>query len=158
MAEAADVSIAAASVALRGRPGVSDKTRARVERVARKLGYIPDAAAASLRSGRTGLAVFVSDATDHPVIPALAAQAVAAHFLLVVAPPDAVRFLLGRDVDAAVVCGSDKAASAWARSGRPLVVIGPGRLPRGALRIDDGDDPSALAAAAIEGMFGLVAR
>lgn len=135
VAAAAAVSISAASVALNGRPGVSERTRAKVLRTARKLGYVPDAAAASLRSGRSGLVGFVCDDVTHPALPALAGEAVSQGRLLVCAPSAAVGFLQARGVDAAVVAGSDKAASAWARCGRPLVVLGPGRLPRGAVRI-----------------------
>lgn len=152
MAAAASVSVSAASVALNGRPGVSDQTRARIHKAARKLGYIPDAAAASLRSGRSCLVGFVSEATAHPWLPALAAQAIERGCLLVFAHPTAVGYLEARGVDAAVVAGSDKAASAWARSGRPLVVLGPGRLPRGAVRVD-GQDPQALAEKTFAALF-----
>jgi DNA-binding LacI/PurR family transcriptional regulator len=144
VAAAASVSVSAASVALNGRPGVSDQTRARIQKVARKLGYIPDAAAASLRSGRSSLVAFVSEATAHPSLPALAAHACEQGCLLVLALPAAVGYLEARGVDAAVIAGSDKAASTWARSGRPLVVLGPGRLPRGAVRVD-GADATTLA-------------
>jgi LacI family transcriptional regulator len=144
VAEAASVSVSAASVALNGRPGVSDQTRARIQKAARKLGYIPDAAAASLRSGRSNLVAFVSEVTHHPSLPALAAHAIEQGCLLVFALPSAVAYLEARGVDAAVVAGSDKAASTWARSGKPLVVLGPGRLPRGAVRVD-GKDTAKLA-------------
>jgi DNA-binding LacI/PurR family transcriptional regulator len=142
VAEAAGVSVAAASVALNGRAGVSDDTRTRIQKAARRLGYIPDMAAASLRNGRSGLVAFIGDAVDHPVVAGISARAVDIGLLLVLALPAAVPFLEARNVDAAFVARSDKAATAWAKLGRPLVVVGPGRLPRGATRLADdaGDD------------------
>ena len=53
VAQAAGVSTATVSRALRDLPGVSESTRARVLEVARGLGYAPSASAASLASGRT---------------------------------------------------------------------------------------------------------
>jgi DNA-binding LacI/PurR family transcriptional regulator len=51
VAAAADVSMAAASLALRGEPGVSPATVAKVRAVAARLGYTPDAAARALARG-----------------------------------------------------------------------------------------------------------
>ncbi len=58
VAQAAGVSTATVSRALRGLPNVSAQTRARVEQVAAELGYIADRSASRLASGRT-LAVAV---------------------------------------------------------------------------------------------------
>ena len=139
VARAAEVSLSAASVALNGRPGVSEPTRAKVQAIARKLGYVADASAASMRSGRTKMIGYVvEDAAPLHLGPMAAAAADAGH-LLVVAPPGRVGFLARRGVDGLVVAGSDKAATAWAKTGRPLVVLGEGRLPRGAVRIPIGD-------------------
>ncbi|RBP64974.1 LacI family transcriptional regulator [Brevibacterium sanguinis] len=55
VAEHADVSRAAASFALSGRPGVSDATRSKVLRIAAELGYTPNQTAQNLRSSRTGM-------------------------------------------------------------------------------------------------------
>ncbi len=149
VARAAEVSLSAASVALNGRPGVSEPTRARVQAVARKLGYVADASAASMRSGRTKILGYVAeDAASGPLAALADAAADAAH-LLVVAPPAGVPFLARRGVDGLVVSGSDKAATAWAKTGRPLVVLGDGRLPRGAIRVPVGDGAGALAVAAL---------
>jgi DNA-binding LacI/PurR family transcriptional regulator len=49
VARAAGTSVSSASVALRGEPGVSEKTRERVMRTADRLGYRPDQRARSLR-------------------------------------------------------------------------------------------------------------
>ncbi|MFE5704324.1 LacI family DNA-binding transcriptional regulator [Rhodococcus koreensis] len=55
VARAAGTSVTSASVALRGKPGVSDGTRAHIAAVAAKLGYRPDAAARRLRQDRSHL-------------------------------------------------------------------------------------------------------
>jgi len=151
VARAAEVSLSAASVALNGRPGVSEPTRAKVQAVARKMGYVPDASAASMRSGRTRTIGYVSNSAEAGHLASLAAAAAAASHLLVVAPPGSVAFLANRGVDGLVVSGSDKAATAWARTGRPLVVLGDGRLPRGATRVLIGDGAGAEAVAALTG-------
>jgi DNA-binding LacI/PurR family transcriptional regulator len=149
VARAASVSVSAASVALNGRPGVSDATRARVVAVARKLGYVVDASASAMRSGRTRTVGFVADDPAHPLLADLAAAAAAAGLLVVVATPGQLGLLEARGVDGLVVAGSDRAATAWARSGRPLVVLGPGRVPRGAARVaeDEGAPAAAVVAA-----------
>ncbi len=149
VARAAGVSLSAASVALNGRPGVSEPTRAKVRAVARKLGYVADASAASMRSGRTKIIAYVTDEGSSQHLPAMAAAAAEAGHLLVVAPSSCVAFLAGRGVDGVVVSGSDKAATAWAKTGRPLVVLGDGRVPRGATRVPDGDGAGPLAVAAL---------
>ena len=150
VARAAEVSLSAASVALNGRPGVSEPTRAKVQAVARKLGYVADASAASMRSGRTKILGLVADDAVPPrQLTSLAAAAADVGHLLVVAPPGNVGFLMRRGVDGLVVSGSDKAATAWAKTGRPLVVLGDGRLPRGAIRVAAGDGAAALAVAAL---------
>ena len=146
VARAAGVSLSAASVALNGRPGVSEPTRAKVQAVARKLGYVADASAASMRSGRTRIIAFVTDDASGPHLHAMATAAAEAGHLLVVAPPASVAFLVGRGVDGIVVAGSDKAATAWAKIGRPLVVLGDGRVPRGATKVPPGAGALAVAA------------
>ena len=47
IAKAAGISTVAVSLAMRNRPGVSEETRARVRRIAQKLGYAPDPRIAS---------------------------------------------------------------------------------------------------------------
>lgn len=149
VARAAEVSLSAASVALNGRPGVSEPTRAKVQAVARKLGYVADASAASMRSGRTRIIGYVAEQVDPPHLASLTAAAAEAGHLLVVASPGGVAFLDRRGVDGLVVSGSDKAATAWAKTGRPLVVLGEGRLPRGATRVPDGEGAGAQAVAVL---------
>ena len=149
VARAAEVSLSAASVALNGRPGVSEPTRAKVQAVARKLGYVADASAASMRSGRTKIIGFVAEDATATDLAAMAAAAADAGHLLVVAPPAHVAFLARRGVDGLVVAGSDKAATAWAKTGRPLVVVGDGRLPRGATRVPAGGGAGPQAVASL---------
>jgi len=55
VAQQAEVSRAAASFALTGRPGVSADTRARVLRIAEELGYSPNRTARNLRTSTSGI-------------------------------------------------------------------------------------------------------
>jgi LacI family transcriptional regulator, repressor for deo operon, udp, cdd, tsx, nupC, and nupG len=59
VAQAAAVSVATVSRALRGLPNVAESTRARVVEVARILQYEPDPAAARLAAGRTRTVIIV---------------------------------------------------------------------------------------------------
>jgi LacI family transcriptional regulator len=65
IADRLDVSTATVSLALRDNPVVADATRARVQRVARELGYVYNRSAASLRTARTNIIAFaVHDVTN----------------------------------------------------------------------------------------------
>jgi len=55
VAEEADVSAMTVSNVLHGKPGASEETRRRVMEAVDRLGYVPHAAARSLKGGRTGL-------------------------------------------------------------------------------------------------------
>lgn len=55
IARAANVTAATASLALNGRLGVSDATRARIQQLARDMGYSPHHGARALARGRSGL-------------------------------------------------------------------------------------------------------
>lgn len=55
IARAANVTAATASLALNGRRGVSESTRARVQQLARDMGYSPHHGARALARGRSGL-------------------------------------------------------------------------------------------------------
>ena len=64
VAKKVGVSISTASLALRGKPRVSEKTRMKVLQTARELGYTANALASSLKSGRKNLlGVAIYDAT-----------------------------------------------------------------------------------------------
>ncbi|HKS44345.1 MAG TPA: LacI family DNA-binding transcriptional regulator [Amycolatopsis sp.] len=54
IARAAGVSKGAVSYALNGRPGVSEPTRARVLRIAKELGWVPNSAARALSAAKAG--------------------------------------------------------------------------------------------------------
>ncbi|MEM9746571.1 MAG: LacI family DNA-binding transcriptional regulator [Actinomycetota bacterium] len=64
VADAAGVSVATVSRALRGLPNVADSTRQRVEEAAAGLRYSPDPAAARLAAGRTGTVTVAIPALD----------------------------------------------------------------------------------------------
>nr|WP_274635623.1 substrate-binding domain-containing protein [Microbacterium bovistercoris] len=64
VADAAGVSTATVSRALRGLPQVSEQTRSRIVRLADELGYVPSSSAAGLRSGRTMAISVVVPAVD----------------------------------------------------------------------------------------------
>ncbi|MBB3930355.1 DNA-binding LacI/PurR family transcriptional regulator [Kaistia hirudinis] len=81
IARALDLSEATVSRALRGSPIISEQTRTDVARVARELGYVPNAAARSLaRQASHTLGLLVPDVTDpvHGMIVAGFGQAAAA--------------------------------------------------------------------------------
>jgi LacI family transcriptional regulator len=59
LADLAKVSIGTVDRALHGRPGINEKTRERVLRIARKLGYEPNLAARALSNGRRGIRIGV---------------------------------------------------------------------------------------------------
>jgi DNA-binding LacI/PurR family transcriptional regulator len=59
VAEIAGVSQSTVSRALRGDPAITEKTRTRVTDAARSLGYVTDARAANLRTGRSGAVALV---------------------------------------------------------------------------------------------------
>lgn len=134
VAKAAKVSVSAASVALNGRPGVSQATRDRVQAAACRLGYQVNAAAATMRSGRSRLVGIAADPSARWV-PAAVDVLAGAGRLAVIVHPGMEPLLQARAVDAVIAHVGWKEASAWAKSGKPLVVIGDGRAPRGALRI-----------------------
>jgi len=60
IAQQTGFSLSTVSLALKGDPRVAEKTRARVERVARSIGYEPHAAGRALVTGRTQLIGFLS--------------------------------------------------------------------------------------------------
>jgi len=134
VAKAAKVSVSAASVALNGRPGVSQATRDRVQAAARKLGYQVNAAAATMRSGHSRM-VGIAAPLDAPWVPAAVDVLAGAGRLAVITRPGMEPMLQARAVDAVIAQAGWKDAAAWAKTGKPLVVIGSGRAPKDALRI-----------------------
>ncbi|MCK9485517.1 MAG: LacI family transcriptional regulator [Dehalococcoidia bacterium] len=67
VASEAQVAVATASRALSGRSEVSDETRKRVERAAKKLGYVPNQSARSLRAASTRIIGVVVPSMANPI-------------------------------------------------------------------------------------------
>jgi len=67
VARAAETSQATASRALKGDPRIGESTRNAVQAAARKLGYVPNAAARSLRAQRTHILALLLDDLADPV-------------------------------------------------------------------------------------------
>jgi DNA-binding LacI/PurR family transcriptional regulator len=145
VAAAAGVSVAAVSLALRGKGRLSDATRERIGSEADRLGYRPNAAARSLAGDDTYvLAISLPEIVDVPVLAGevqhflgilggAAGAALEAGHLLTVAPGDAASRAWSRvSFDGAVVADpiEDEGVLELVRSRRtPVVTIG--RDPRG---------------------------
>lgn len=82
VAAAAGVSCATVSRALNGQHGVGPRTRRRIQRLARELGYVPDAQAQALVSGRLPFVGLVVPDITNPHFPAIARGAEEAAFAL----------------------------------------------------------------------------
>ncbi|WP_448059232.1 LacI family DNA-binding transcriptional regulator [Cellulomonas hominis] len=139
VAELAGVSVRTVSNVVNDFEHVAPHTRARVQKAVDVLGYRPNTAARSLRTGRTGLIGLVVPALDQPYFAELAravvTQASAAGFTLVVdqtdGDPERERDLLLRRPRGAMfdglilsplsLVGKDLAE---ADGGRPLVLLG----------------------------------
>ncbi|UYQ77525.1 LacI family transcriptional regulator [Glutamicibacter sp. JL.03c] len=86
VARASGVSVALASIVLRGAEGASEESRARVKQAAADLGYRPDSRARSLRSRRSrtlGLALALGEPLHAELADALFAQADAKGFEII---------------------------------------------------------------------------
>ena len=158
VARLAGVSPSAVSFALNGKEGkVSESTRARIQSAADLVGYRPNHAARSLKTGRSGIiGMQVSGIGPGVLMPttslssyfvdvmnAAANEALRSGILLVVAPDSAVdESLRGLPFDGGVVLdplGTETLAAALRLRNRPIVTIG--RAPRsyGAAATIDGD-------------------
>lgn len=73
VAEAAGVSISTASRALAGKTSISEKTRSRVQQVARELNYQPNVQARGLRSARTNIIGLTIPSLTNPYFATMAA-------------------------------------------------------------------------------------
>lgn len=135
VARVAGMSTALVSIVMRGVPGASDSTRARVLRIADELGYVPDERARKLRRARSGVlgVVFELQQAFHGdlVERLYAAAAARGHDLALsaVAPTRderaAVDALLRERCEAAVLLGSrlDDEALAALASRLPTCVV-----------------------------------
>jgi LacI family transcriptional regulator len=170
VAEVANVSIASASRALNGIPTTPD-TRARVLAAAEQIGYMPHAAARSLRSRQSGQIAFAMHDVANPVYTTMvrSIQEVASEaglrLILHSTGADAENELailhdLGqRFVDGLIlspIVVTDRHVQALQEAAAPVVVIG--RLPR-EVAVDTVEaDSRAGAAAAIRHLYALGRR
>lgn len=98
VARAADVSQSAVSRVFAGRGYVAAEVRQKIEKAARRLGYLPDMAARSLVKGRSNIVAVVTSNITHPFVPqllekmTLAIQQRGQEVLLLNSPP-------GQDID-----------------------------------------------------------
>jgi LacI family transcriptional regulator len=136
VAAAAGVSTALVSIVFRGVPGASDETRARVQAVARDLGYTPNRTASLMKRTRTrhlGVAMRVRNAFHSEVVEGIQAAADEAGYELVLAgitsghPEErAVETLLEFRCESLLLVGSDMSVNQLASIGAraPAVVVG----------------------------------
>ncbi|MFP7761967.1 LacI family DNA-binding transcriptional regulator [Marisediminicola sp. LYQ134] len=161
VAREAGVSKSLVSLALRGDPGVSDATRARITDVAVALGYRSNRLARSLVQGRTALFGAVTTDLGNPyyteILSGVEIAAETAGFDLLIGQGRRDSALLGArvgdmvglGVDGIIVVSSrvDPAALAAAASRLPVVVVG--KMPRSVSGVDTvtSDDRSGAFAA-----------
>jgi LacI family repressor for deo operon, udp, cdd, tsx, nupC, and nupG len=167
VARAAGVSTASVSRALRGLPGVTEATRARVVEVADALGYVASPSAASLATGRMRTVGIVAPWIDHwyhaGVIEGAEHTLRERGFDALLHTFDVERSRPGhaldaralrRRVDGVIVVGVALATAELAsveRLGVPVVHVGAGVPGRVLVRIDD----EAVARTATEHLLGL---
>ncbi|GAA4979826.1 LacI family DNA-binding transcriptional regulator [Kineococcus glutinatus] len=150
VAEAAGVSASTVSYVLSGKRSISAATRARVERAIEQLGYRPHAGARALASSRTNvLALMVplrQSADVNVIMDFVGAVATRArrhdHDVLLLTQDETTgleRVTGGSLVDALIVMDielDDPRVDVLARLGRPTVLIGVPRDPRGLSCVD----------------------
>jgi LacI family transcriptional regulator len=127
------------SLALRDSPLVAEHTRRRIQAVARELGYVQNAIAGSLRSGRTNTVAVVMGDIANPLFAALIKALERAlrenGYQMIIFNTDedpererkAVRTAIGRRVDGLILCPSAEPREAVAlleRHGVPLIFSG----------------------------------
>lgn len=168
VAEAAGVSIATASHAIAGRPGVSEPVAERVREVARRLGYVADLNARALASGMSSVVgLIVHDVMD-PYFAEMASSAIrqaAQHGLMVqicqtAADPEQellqIRSLIGARVRAIIVAGSGvdnlptysqshEELKSFENSGGRLVLVGRHFLSADSIRPENTEGARQLA-------------
>jgi LacI family transcriptional regulator len=147
VAQLANVSVASASRVLNGIRTTPD-TLARVTEAAEAVGYVPNAAARSLRSRRTGQIAFAMPDVANPVYTAMVgsiqvvARAAGSRLMLHSTGADAedelamLRDLKRRFVDGLILCSlhlTEAHALELARAAAPVIVIG---LPPKGTRVD----------------------
>ena len=165
VAGAAGVSRATASRVFTENPRVSDEARRAVERAARRLGYVPNRAARSLRTGRTGsVALVIPEPTSRlfsdPLFPRVVrgiTEVLSAHDLQLVllAPQSRVdelraeRYLTAGHVDGALLIslhGQDPLPGRLVEHRLPVVVGGRPPVSGGVSYVDVDNVGGAMAA------------
>jgi LacI family transcriptional regulator len=111
------------SRALKGKEDISARTRALVQREARRMGYIPNALAASLRSGKTKtISVIIPDISDPLfaiMVRDIEARLKEKDFDLFIQNTDeddelerrAIRAAIGKKIDGVIICPCQKSAA-----------------------------------------------
>ena len=138
IAESLGISVSAVSLALRERPGVGEELRRTVAEEARRLGYVPDRAAVTLRTGRSGAVGLLIRNLRNPffsdVVEGFDFECARRGYQAMITSSryelphekDLLEALTSRAIDGLAMApiGSGRAAGAWtARTGKPAVVI-----------------------------------
>jgi LacI family transcriptional regulator len=138
IAEALGISVSAVSLALRERPGVGEDLRRAVLETAAKLGYVPDRAAVTLRTGRSGIVGLLIRNLRNPffldVVEGFDRECSQRGYQAMITSSrydlphekELLEALTSRAIDGLAMApiGSGRAAGAWSeRTGKPAVVI-----------------------------------
>lgn len=138
IAESLGISVSAVSLALRERPGVGEELRRTVVEAARRLGYVPDRAAVTLRTGRSGVVGLLIRNLRNPffldVVEGFDFECARRGYQAMITSSryelphekDLLEALTSRAIDGLAMApiGSGRAAGAWtAQTGKPAVVI-----------------------------------
>jgi LacI family transcriptional regulator len=160
VATAAGVSVPLVSRVLNGDPSVraTDDTKARIEAIAKELGYVPDVAAKSLRMRRNGLIGLVVHDLSSPIhvelMRGVQAEASAnAHFLVLGDVDELLEderafrtFISGNRVDGLIVQGGhgafDERIAAGSRGLPTVIVNAPSRVERDRISSVYPDEPA----------------
>ncbi|WP_051341734.1 LacI family DNA-binding transcriptional regulator [Pseudonocardia spinosispora] len=148
------ISVSAVSLALRERPGVGEELRRTVLETAKRLGYVPDRAAVTLRTGRSGVVGLLIRNLRNPffldVVEGFDFECARRGYQAMITSSryevphekELLEALTSRAIDGLAMApiGSGRAAGAWARqTGKPAVVINCSRQVAGelsAVRVD----------------------
>ncbi len=139
IAQEVGLTVNTVSLALRNSPLVAADTKLRIQSVAQRIGYIPNALAGSLRSGRSLTAAIVMGDIANPLFAAKIKMLEAAfrergyHVMIFntgedpTAELEAVQTAIGRMVDGLVLCPCakpEKSLSLMKKTGTPYVLSG----------------------------------
>jgi LacI family transcriptional regulator len=169
IADALGISVSAVSLALRERPGVGEDLRRAVLEAADRLGYVPDRAAVTLRTGRSGIVGLLIRNLRNPffldVVEGFDRECSLRGYQAMITssryePPhekELLEALTSRAIDGLAMApiGSGRSAGAWIeRTGKPAVVI---NCSRGlSARLSSvGVDAAGATRTAVEYLLGL---